>query len=65
MKGGNGDCPGASLARQMYGEDGNRKAPHWRFHKCKECGTIVLPFILRKVDPTWWYDRYENWKRWR
>lgn len=56
MKNGTGDCPGGSLSVQMYGKDGKRKGAFWRFHKCTKCGTIVLPFILRKLDPSWYRD---------
>lgn len=60
FKAGNGDCPGGSLAPQMYGVDGKRKAPLWRFHQCASCGTVVLPAVLRNFDPSWW-----KWKLFR
>lgn len=66
FKGGTGDCPGGSLSRQMYGHDGGKKYVDWKFYVCYQCGTIVLPPILRHVDPSWIKWRMErrvaNWK---
>lgn len=25
----------------------------WRFHRCSTCKVIVLPSVIRWVDPTW------------
>lgn len=66
LKGSGGDCPGGSLARQMYGTMGEKKHAEWKFFVCYQCGTIVLPNVLKNLDPSWW--RYKagwairNWK---
>lgn len=73
FKGGVGDCPGGSLSRQMYGTLGEKRHAEWKFFVCYQCGTIVLPNILRNLDPSWWkfaagrkkdrlLDKYEDWK---
>lgn len=61
FKGGDGDCPGGSLSSQMYPADGRNTHPRWRFYTCYQCGTVVLPNVLRNLDPTWWAWRIE-WK---
>lgn len=65
FKGWTGDCPG-SLSRQMYPADGRDIHPRWKFFVCYQCGTIVLPNVLRNLDPAWWkfkIDRkFMDWK---
>ena len=51
LKLGDGDCPGGS--RASLG-DGMGKWDHWTMWRCPECGVHVLPFILRKLDPTYY-----------
>lgn len=37
-------------------EDGGHRPKlfKWRFNKCNKCDVIVLPYMIRKVDPTNW-----------
>lgn len=61
-KGGDGDCASGSFASYMY----EQRLWQWRFHKCSECGVIVLPVITKWVDPSWikWRieKRIDRWK---
>lgn len=58
LKAGDGPCPSGSGARMfsLYG-----RSAKWRFWLCRECGTLVLPAILRLLDPSWWAYCI-NWK---
>lgn len=29
---------------------------NWNFHKCDDCGTVTLPYVLRVIDPEYWYS---------
>ena len=65
-KGGTGDCPGGSTAR-WWGEPG----AEWRVHTCPECGTRILPYALRLLDPSyywglkWWQVRLRARRTWK
>jgi hypothetical protein len=26
----------------------------WRFNRCDTCDVLVLPYVIRYVDPRWW-----------
>lgn len=43
-------CEGGHLPADMY----ERRAWHWRFHRCTTCGLLVLPFVVRHADPSHW-----------
>lgn len=49
MRGGSGDCPGGMLARWH-----EYRHPQWHIMRCPKCGTVVLPNVLRVLDPAWW-----------
>jgi hypothetical protein len=55
-------CPGQSFAGFLY------DLPHWRwrFIRCPSCGVLCLPWVTRKLDPTWqwatWKRRLRNWR---
>lgn len=53
-------CPGGMLRSMYY-----QKHPQYWFHRCPECGTVVLPFAWRKLSIPWWIDEYKMWKRFR
>jgi len=75
--GGKGECAGGSFARVFHEEEYHqRKRPEWRFHTCESCGVVVLPEVLKNLDPTWWTHRirvrvrniqyrWADWKYWR
>lgn len=71
-------CDGGSFA-QTFGNERywHNVDPYWRFHKCRTCGTLVLPSNFRYFDPVWWKFvaerkwqdfkfevsiRWDNWK---
>lgn len=40
----------------------------WRWWRCIECGTLVLPYNARYLDPRWWRHwtpRRLRWWPWR
>lgn len=51
-----GPCPGGSTAAQW-----GSARDHWKTFRCPECGLLILPFALRKADPTYWLAKL----RWR
>lgn len=44
-----GVCPGGYITFDY--DD-----PRWRWkpHQCAACGTVVLPDVVRLLDPNWW-----------
>jgi hypothetical protein len=45
------------------GEWVDKRLKKFRANTCrKQCGTLVLPYATRYVDPTWW--KYEAESRW-
>ena len=57
-KGGKGECESGSFSRVFYEEEYyQNKKPEWRFHTCESCGVVVLPEVLKNLDPTWWKHR--------
>lgn len=57
-------CDGGSLSQQFYEEEyWHNKKPEWRFHKCRTCGTVVLPSNFRNFDPVWW--KFVAERKWR
>lgn len=36
-----------------------KRAWRWRFTSCPVCGVIVLPYMVRWLDPAYWW----RWKR--
>ena len=42
-------CDGGSTASQW-----DKPLASWRFHRCPKCGCIILPYVIRHVDPQWW-----------
>ena len=42
-----GSCPGGMLPWQEH------RLPEWRFFRCADCGTVVLPNVLKWLDPSW------------
>lgn len=64
FKGSDGECASGSFAKEFYIERyWYNKDPYWRFHKCRTCGTVVLPVYLQNLDPSWWKHKIK-WK-WR
>lgn len=55
-------CDGGSLARVI---DFTRRWK-WRLHTCPLCGVIVLPYMVRYVDPAWYTSgarhRFSMWR---
>lgn len=37
----------------------------WHFHRCPVCRVIVLPYVVRYVDWTWWRFRVVSWWRYK
>lgn len=71
-------CNGGSFAKEFYIEQyWYNKNPYWRFHKCRTCGTVVLPSNFRYFDPVWWkyavqrklsnlqFEVMYRWNNWR
>jgi hypothetical protein len=60
-------CASGSFAKEFHIQQyWYNKDPYWRFHKCRTCGTVVLPSNFRKFDPVWWkfaaQRKWDNWK---
>ena len=53
-------CDGGSLAREYAADSEAWKRlykPHYTMYRCTGCGLRVLPFALRKLEPSYWFDK--------
>ena len=55
-------CPDGSLSG-CY----DKRLWKWRFNTCnKGCGTLVLPYATRWIDPSWiWYEAKSKLRDWK
>lgn len=53
-------CQDGRIGRGRYYEG---RAWRWRFNRCDSCDVIVLPYVVRYVDPRWWRWQLDDWRR--
>jgi hypothetical protein len=46
-------CPDVGYIT-TYTEDRMKRLWKWRVHRCTKCDVIVLPYMIRYIDPTWY-----------
>jgi hypothetical protein len=53
-------CPSGGYIN-AYGE----RAWKWRFHTCQICDVLVLPYMVRWIDPAYiWHWKIKDFPRW-
>jgi hypothetical protein len=50
-------CEGGYLS--YFTDDRLKRLWRWRFNQCPKCHVIVFPWVIRYVDPMYWW----RWKR--
>jgi hypothetical protein len=60
-----GGCRCAKVQRCEGGHinfDPEQRLWKWRLHRCDKCDVVVLPYVIRWVDPCWWRWQVEHWQ---
>lgn len=50
-------CDSGSLGDELY----DKRLWKWRTNRCGTCGLLVLPCMVRWVDPGWWRHTFRMW----
>jgi len=60
-------CPSGSIGNTCTAWVDGRSGWRWKwhFHRCPECRIVVLPWLVRYVDPTWWRSAAVFWWRYQ
>jgi hypothetical protein len=59
-------CPGAGYITWVtttYGGDQEKRLYLWRLNRCPKCRVIVLPFLIRWLDYSWWAQMIRTWQQ--